>query len=76
VNIFDFGQQKTAADSLQKDGTENGRKPLEQINSDIMNVNGKGPDIAEECMCEEESMAKEMVDKCQVDSARKCGKRL
>jgi hypothetical protein len=71
VDIFDFGQ-KAAADSFQKEDTVTGQK-LEEMELDN-GMNGDGTDT-EVGVREEESMAKEMVDKCQVDSARKSGKR-
>jgi hypothetical protein len=75
VNIFEFGL-KAASNSIHKEGTENDQKQLEHsvdLDNGIMNdEDGTGTEVG---LREVEAMAKEMVDKCQVDSARKIGKR-
>jgi hypothetical protein len=74
VNIFDFGQ-KAAFDSFQKYGTEIGQKQLKQfVELDNGIVNGVCTNNIKGVR-EEESLAKEMADKFQLESARKSGKR-
>jgi hypothetical protein len=73
VDIFDFGQ-KAAADSFQKEGIENGRKQPEQLELENGLVNCVYTDN-EDGVREGETIAKEIADKCQVNSTRKIGKR-